>query len=184
MVPLSRWLSLTTAGRVRGPQVTGELWGSGCAGVEIPASSYPPGAVWPRAWGAAVGDAGDRMGGELRLRVCRLGCRPIWGGFGRGPCVQGGRMTTLATLGERSGCHCPASLPPFQTTFGRTREHRKLEAVPPPSTVPSTTSARAREVGVGGKLLFPVPSPLAADIVKFRVSKSKEQMFFPTWCCV
>lgn len=185
LVPLSGWVSLTTAGRVRGPQATEELLGSGCARVEIPASSYAPGAVWPWAWGAAVGDASDRMGGEPRLRVCRLGSRsgPIWGGCGRGPCLQGGRMTTFATFGERSSCHSPASFllkPPSEENMS-TASWKLFRLL---LLFPRLPPCGALEVGVGGKPLFPVPSPLAADIVKFRVSKSKEQMFFPTWCCV
>lgn len=180
LVPSSGWVALTTAGRVRGPQATGELLGSGCAGVEIPASSYPPGAVWPRAWAAAVDDAGDRVGGEPRLGVCRRGSRsgPTWGGRGRGPCLQGGRMTTLSTLGERPSCHSPASFllkPPSEEN--RSPASWKLFRLL--LLFPRLPPCGALEVGVGGKPLFPAPSPLAADTVKFRISKSKEQCSSP-----
>lgn len=72
---------------------------------------------------------------------------------------------------------------PFKTTFGRKHEPCKLEAVPPPSTVPSTTSVRGSGGGCRRETFVPCAFPSSTDIVKFRVSKSKEQMFFPTWCC-
>ena len=58
----------------------------------------------------------------------------------------------------------------LKTTFRRKYRHHKLGVTPPPPSFPRDhLRFRALEVEVGGKLLFPVPSILAVDIMKLYV---------------
>lgn len=88
-------------------------------------SQHPPApeAMWPPAWGAAVVDAGNGVGGKLRLRPRPWACR--WGPHSERSWSALGEACLSGTPRAVTPIPC---LPPFKTTFGRKHGDCRQEA--------------------------------------------------------